>query len=163
MSQHFSAASRRYLHAFLEQVEYLNEATIFIWLCGTLFTRLAAGVWVGDRPPAVLLTILTIVYLYMHRNRYHAMLIRFPIVLVFFFVLETHFQAEGLFSRTHFVISWKQLALAWMAMNFSLLFQGEESPSFLERAKSSIVCRTVGKDKKIQAGKIIPFHGLRSV
>lgn len=159
MSQAPFAASQCHLHDFFDEVEYLNEATLFILLCGTLFTRLAAGVWIGDRPAVVLLTILTMVYLYMHRGRYHTMLIRFPIVLVLLFLGQTYLIHSGsFFSPQPFALSWKHLALTWSTLNFSFLFHGIDLvPAFL-RIRTRCFSRAAFNEEQRQYGKIIPLR-----
>lgn len=165
MSHNSSPASRSYLHEFFEQVEYLNEATIFIWLCGTLFTRVAAGVWLGSRPAVVLLTILTMVYLYMHRGRYHTMLIRFPIVILLLFLGQTYIIHSGkFFSAQPLEFSWKQFALAWGVMNFSYLFHGEEPAGAIAGTWLRMFRKRIeSKNNKAKLGKLIPLHKLRSL
>ncbi len=116
-----------YLPVLWDQIQFLNETTFFIWICGIAFTKVSAGVWLGDRPVVVLLTILSLVYLYMHFGRYHAMLVRFPFLLLILYLGHTHLiQPGNFFLAGPFLLSWKHLVLVWIAMNFSFLLFAKE-------------------------------------
>lgn len=123
MSMH---TRKNYLSNVLQQVEYLTEHTIFIWICGTLFMRLASGMWFGDRPVIVLLTLLGLVYAYMHIGQYQAMLIRFPFVLILLYLGHTHLIRPGDFLLAQpIILSWEHLLLALVALNSSFLLPAE--------------------------------------
>ena len=129
MSQAKHRTTETYLSKFKAQFAHLNETTIAIWFCGTLFTRLATGQWLGERPVFVLLTILTLVYLYMHLGYYHTMMIRFPIVLLLLYLGQTHLIQPGDFLLGQaFILSWKHLILVWAAFNVSFVFRADRYP-----------------------------------
>lgn len=124
-----TAHTEPYLPKLKDQIAYLNSRTAFIWICGVLFTRLATGTWLGDRPVFVLMVLLTLVYLYMHIGYYVTMLIRFPLVLLLLYLGHTHLVQPGDFLMAMPIsLSWKHLLLMWGAMNFSFVFRGETYP-----------------------------------
>lgn len=118
-----------YLRKVREQIEYFNYNSFGIWICGVIFTRLAADTWFGPRPLFVMLIILSVVYLYMHFGYYQTILMRLPIVLLAVYLTQTHLLQPGDFLLQQPVaISWPLLFVAWGAMNFSFVVRGEDYP-----------------------------------
>jgi len=152
------------LPAIWDQIQFLNETTIFIWICGIAFTKFSAGVWLGERPVVVLLTILTLVYLYMHLGRYHASLVRFPFVLLILYLGHTHLiQPGNLLLAGPFLLSWKHLLLAWIGMNSSFLFCSSDARvtdrSMVRPSAKQSACNI--DDAK--SNKVIPIQKSRAV
>ena len=156
-----------YLPKLKDQLVDLNGRTALIWVCGVMFTRLAAGVWFGDRPVFVIAVLLAVVYLYMHLGYYLTMLIRFPIVLLFLYLGHTHLIQPGDFLITNTILlSWKHLLLMWAAMNFSFIFHAEDYP-FKCGTLDSLVSGTTqnlpaGAKSETVSGKVIALPKRRA-
>lgn len=122
-------SDREYWPKFKDQAGYLIAQTSFVWVCGILFTRLSTDIWVGPRPIFVGVTILCLVYLYMHIGYYMTLAMRIPIMLVLIYLIHVHLLNPGdFFLNLRIDLSWKHLLSLWTIMNFSFLFHSELYP-----------------------------------
>ncbi len=117
-----------------QQVHFLTERTLLIWFCGILFTKLATDVWLGPRPVVVGVTLLLLVYSYMHLGYYLTAAIRAPIAIMVFYLVHVHLINSGDFLLKQSVeLSWSHFFTLWLALNFSFLFRTELYPFCTEK------------------------------
>ena len=149
---------REYWPKFKDQVGYLIAQTIFVWLCGILFTRLATDTWVGPRPVIVGITVLSLVFLYMHLGYYLTLAMRLPLILASLYLVQVHLINPGDFLLSSEIeLSWSHFLALWFAMTFSFLFRAEWFPfrggSLHLQRTNSTTSQTSGKSPL--SGKVV--------
>jgi len=116
-----------------EDVACLMGVCVGVWICGVVFTKLATGVWFGDRPEVVVGVLLLAVFLGMHWCRKLTFLIRILVVLSLMYVVQVLLISPGdFFLKDKLEFLWSHVFVLYIAMNVSFLVSSEHPDALSE-------------------------------
>jgi len=119
----------RYLRRYVDQLEFFWFSSIFIWLAGTIYTRYATGIWLGDHPSRVAITLLGLVFSYMHFGFRLTALMRIFFIISFCYLVHVHLIAPGDFLLSKpFHLGFAHFLLVCVAISFSMFLRSEDYP-----------------------------------